>query len=117
VFEWFDFLDLAETLAETPNNEAAARTAISRAYYATFHAGRTYLSRTDTPIDRSRNAHLQVLMQLQQRNDEIGQVLALLHSWRKQADYENPTIPDARELARSAVAFARDTIAAIEALP
>ncbi len=81
------------------------------------HAGRTYLSRTDTPIDRSRNAHLQVLMQLQQRNDEIGQVLALLHSWRKQADYENPTIPDARELARSAVAFARDTIAAIEALP
>ncbi len=39
MFEWFDFLDLAETLAETPNNEAAARTAISRAYYATFTPG------------------------------------------------------------------------------
>ncbi len=117
MFEWSGFLDLAEDLAATPNDEAAARTAISRAYYATFHAGRAYLSRTDVPIDRSRNAHFQVQMEFQNRSAEIGQVIAMLHFWRKQADYDTPSIPDVAELARSAVSFARDTIAAILTLP
>jgi uncharacterized protein (UPF0332 family) len=60
VFEWIDFLELAEDLAARQHDEAAARTAISRAYYAAFHAGRGYLVRAGIPLDRSRNAHLQV---------------------------------------------------------
>ncbi len=116
MFEWSDFLDLAEGLAATPDNEAAARTAISRAYYATFHSGRDYLTRAEIPINRSRTTHLQVQVELQKRSTEIGQEVALLHSWRKQADYDTQSISDADTLARSAVTLARETISAIESL-
>lgn len=117
VFIWSAFLDLAEELAALPANEAAARTAISRAYYATFHAGRAYLDRSNVLINRSRQTHVQVQVALQMRNTEIGQIVAVLHTWRKQADYDSPNIPDFDEMAQSAVALARETIAAIERLP
>lgn len=116
MFEWADFLDLAETLARTPNTEATARTAISRAYYATFHVGRDYLARADIPINRSRNAHLQVQVELQKRNPEIGQGVTQLHFWRKQADYDSQSISNADTLATSAVSLARETIEVIKAL-
>lgn len=38
-FQWRDLMDLARDLAGT-DNEAYRRAAISRAYYAVFHAGR-----------------------------------------------------------------------------
>jgi len=116
VFEWSDFLDLAEDLAALPDHDAAARTAISRAYYATFHAGRDYLDRAHIPVDRGRNAHFQVQTELQKRSTEIGLEIALLHSWRKQADHDTQSIPNAETLARSAVSLARETISAIEVL-
>jgi hypothetical protein len=33
-FDWWDFFALAEELSKSPSNEAGARTAISRYYYA-----------------------------------------------------------------------------------
>jgi hypothetical protein len=117
VCEWTDFLALAEELAARPNDEAAARTAISRAYYATFHAGRDFLERIGAPIDRSRNAHRQVQIALQERSARIGQDTAVLHFWRKRADYDDATFPDFDEQAASAVMLAPQTIAAIQALP
>jgi uncharacterized protein (UPF0332 family) len=116
VFDWNDFLDLAETLAAEPNSEAAARSAISRAYYATFHAGREYLVRASIPLDRSRNAHLQVQEKLLTQSAEIAQNVLLLHVWRKKADYDNAFATDMAEQANSAVALAKQTVERIKAL-
>ena len=110
------FSGLAEELATRPNNEAAARTAISRAYYATFHAGRDYLARAGVPFDRSRNAHLQVQEALRKRSIQTGEDIEQLHFWRKRADYDNPRLSDVNEQARSAVTLARQTIDAIKAI-
>ena len=116
MFEWVDFLDLAEELAARPNDEAAARTAVSRAYYATFHTGRDYLVRAEIPLDRSRNAHLQVQRELRKQSAQMGQDLELLHFWRKNADYDSSQFTDINEQARSALTLARETIDAIKAL-
>jgi muconolactone delta-isomerase len=115
MFDWEDFLDLADVLATEPNNEAAARSAISRAYYATFHAGRDYLVRVGIPVDRSRNAHLQVQDELRKRSETIGQVVKRLHVWRKYADYDTLSIPDVARQAALAVTLARETIDAVKA--
>ncbi len=115
MFEWEGFLDLAEVLAADQNNEAAARSAISRAYYATFHAGRDYLVRAGIPIDRSRNAHLQVQEELRNKSERIAQVVKRLHVWRKYADYDTLSIPDGAGQAAIAVTLARETIDAIKA--
>ena len=116
MFDWKDFLDLAEVLAAEPHNEAAARSAISRAYYATFHAGRDYLDRAGIPIDRSRNAHLQVQDELRNQNENVGQGVKRLHVWRKYADYDTQSIPDVARQAAIAVILARETIDAIKAI-
>ncbi len=109
MFEWEDFLDLAEVLAAEQDNEAAARSAISRASYATFHAGRDYLIRTGIPIDRSRNAHLQVQEALRNKSESVGQVVKRLHVWRKYADYDTLSIPDVAGQAAIAVTLVRKT--------
>jgi uncharacterized protein (UPF0332 family) len=117
VFEWTDFLELAENLAARQNDEAAARTAISRAYYAAFHAGRDYLVRAGIPLDRSRNAHFQVRDVLREESAHIGQDLEQLHFWRKRADYDSPHLLDVTEQANTAVTVAGQTIEAIQAIP
>ena len=116
MFDWHGFLTLADDLAARPNDEAAARTAISRGYYATFHTGRDYLVRAGIPLDRSRNAHRQVQDAPRTKNAEIGQDLELLHFWRKRADYDYLQLTDVAEQANSAVILARETIDAIQAI-
>jgi uncharacterized protein (UPF0332 family) len=120
VCDWDDFLDLAERLAAKPSNEAAARSAISRAHYAAFHAGHDYLVRAGIPLDRTRNAHRQVQVELRKSVEIIGRDLERLHTWRKQADYDNPIGPDVIDvamLAAFAVSLSRQTIIAIDAIP
>ena len=118
MFEWEDFLELAASLAAEPSNEAAARSAISRAYYATFHAERDYLVRAEIPFDRSRNAHvhLQVQDEPRKKSETVEQVVKRLHVWRKYADYDDVSIPDVAAPAAVAVTLARETIDAIKAL-
>jgi uncharacterized protein (UPF0332 family) len=116
VFDWIDFLELAEDLASQPENEAAARTAVSRAYYATFHAGRAYLVRTGHAFDRSRNAHFQVQFELWQVREDIGREVQRLHSWRKTADYDRSGFDNAAKQARIATDVARETIFRINAI-
>ena len=114
MFDWEEFLQLAENLMDDPSNEAALRSAMSRAYYATFHAGRDYLIRAEIPINRGRNAHVQVQNELEKKSGKIGYDLERLHDWRKRADYDTPTIPDVAGQAVLAVNLARQTIEAIK---
>jgi uncharacterized protein (UPF0332 family) len=117
VFDWGDFLVLAEILARDPTNEAAQRSAISRAYYATFHAGRDYLVRSGIPLNRGRNTHWQVQYELRKTSERLGFDVERLHEWRKSADYDNPSFEDVAGQATVAVNLAGQTIEAIQAIP
>lgn len=117
MFDWLEFLNLAEELAAwASHEEAAARSAISRAYYATFHAGRDYLGRSGIALDRSRNAHIQVQIELRKWNEELADDLGRLHEWRKIADYDIVGFPDVGEQAQNALILARDCIVRIQSL-
>ena len=116
MFDWAEFLNLAAELAARTNDEAAARTAISRAYYATFHFGRQYLFRSDILVDRSRNAHRQVQLALRALDEELADDVERLHEWRKIADYAGVSFPDVSLQAVVAVRLAHEAITRINAL-
>lgn len=116
MFDWDRFLALAEELAGRPGDEAAARTAISRAYYAAFHAGRAYLNRANIPADMSGRAHRQVRQAFEASDPSISQTLARLHEWRKEADYDDPCSFNVERQATIAVALARATIERIASI-
>ncbi len=51
-FDWFEYLTLAEELALRMKEEAAVRSAISRAYYAGFNLARIRLGQNNVPLAR-----------------------------------------------------------------
>jgi uncharacterized protein (UPF0332 family) len=116
VFDWHGFLALAAELAVRAGDEAAARTAISRAYYAAFHAGRAYLDRVDIPAELGGRAHRQLRQVLELRDPAISETLARLHDWRKEADYDDSCSFDVERQASIAIGLARATIEKIEAI-
>lgn len=110
--EWVDFLDLAERLAHE-DTEAARRSAISRAYYATLLSARDHLASQghEPPTDGS--VHRWVWDTL---SDARGQAAKLarhgkrLKKLRNDADYKATMSPDANpdygvRLARNALAL------------
>jgi uncharacterized protein (UPF0332 family) len=116
VFDWHGYLGLADELAARSGDEAAARTAISRAYYAAFHAGRAYLDRVNIPAEVSGRAHRQLRQVLQSRDPAISETLARLHDWRKEADYDDSCSFDVERQASIAIELARTTIEKIESI-
>ena|SRR5215213_1507096 len=116
VSDWHGFLTLADDLAARSGNEAAARTAISRAYYAAFHAGRAYLSRVNILAEVSGRAHWQLRQVLEAHDPAISETLTRLHNWRKEADYEDSCSFDVERQARIAITLARATIEKIESI-
>jgi len=116
VFDWYGFLALADELAARAGDEAAARTAISRAYYAAFHAGRAYLDRINIPPELSGRAHRQLRQVLESRDPAISETLARLHDWRKEADYDDSCSFNVERQATIAIGWARATIEKIEAI-
>lgn len=121
MFDWTAFLDLAEQLlAESPPSEAAARTAISRAYYAVFCAARTHLDPTGALIPPDGRAHARVWGAFQAaprgRPRKIAQVGIRLKRRREQADYDS-VYPDLFTEANDTVKRARQLLRDIAALP
>ncbi len=97
-----DLLSLADSLpkGKRPRKEAMLRSAISRAYYAAFHAARDYLKKvkeypTEQEIKASGKGTHQFIIDIFIANpaypewDEIGQRLNPLKSSRHRADYIN----------------------------
>lgn len=97
-FDWRDFLNLAKELSNYPETsalrEAAARSAVSRAYYAAFGRAADYASknmgfqRTGTAEDHS------VLRQLlkQSNRPRTASKLNRLRQWRNRCDYEEDVL-------------------------
>jgi uncharacterized protein (UPF0332 family) len=92
MFDWSNYLVLAEDLATRTGDEAAARTAINRAYYATFGAARRYLVSVGVAVPKSGAAHALVWTSFQNRPGRINHRIAnygrRLVIRRRQADYE-----------------------------
>ncbi|PIV05354.1 MAG: hypothetical protein COS57_07240 [Syntrophobacterales bacterium CG03_land_8_20_14_0_80_58_14] len=85
-----DFLDLAKKLSGG-STAAEYRTAISRAYYATYHVGAAFLKDIGCPISAGPQAHGEVRNDLSNCGDAelagVGSQLADLHKKRIIADY------------------------------
>lgn len=95
-FDWSGYLTLAKHLNDRsndfPDQEAAYRSAISRAYYAVFCLARNYVK----DVDRTEfhgNDHKQLQNHLRNHADKsrkkIGNQLRKLHQHRIKADYHD----------------------------
>ncbi len=92
-FDWADYLTLAKELA-TRDDEAAQRSAMSRAYYAAFHSARSFLRQEGVSISNpGLGEHKSVWDAFQNSRDDqriqIGQRGERLRLFRNRADYDN----------------------------
>lgn len=91
-FAWSAFLDLAVELALRTGDEAAARTAISRAYYAAFGTARGFLLQRGVGLPSGGLAHAAVWGRFHVTPDPIHRRIAdrgrVLRKLRGRADYD-----------------------------
>lgn len=97
-FDWSEYLNLSQELAgqstSPSTQEAKLRSAISRAYYATFCKARNHLrDKEGHTIPSGGEAHQYVQNQFKKGGDKVrrkvGENLTRLHIHRKNADYED----------------------------
>lgn len=119
-FEWSDYLDLAERLIEREPDEAALRTAVSRAYYAVYHRASAHIRNNSLVPARERLTHRKVWDVFQVAGNvahaDVGFRGRRLHLLRTSADYRHPFPGDLQELAPIAVVEARELLALIDRL-
>ena len=86
-----DFLTLAELWVKG-TSEAEWRSAISRAYYAAFHAARQFMEDLGFVVPRGERAHAYLWLRLSNCGDHqlqiAGSRLNVLRSQRNRSDYE-----------------------------
>jgi uncharacterized protein (UPF0332 family) len=108
-----EFLKLAEHLVVAQNAGASHfRTAIGRAYYATFHLSIQVLGELGLPPSEASTAHQEVIRLLQQSGDDdlagTGGLLDDLRTDRLKADYKlRDQTADKRPTAQLAVETAQ----------
>ena len=113
-FDWASFLDLAQYLEtygkDKPSLEQAAfRTAVSRAYYAAFGVVREYaINKRAREITGTFKDHQGVIEFLKKINARIGTKLSKLQSWRKESDYED--MPVSSQKVENALTYAKEVI-------
>ena len=86
MFDPSDFLDLARELGK--NNEARIRTAVGRAYYASFLAIRNAMAIEE----KTPEVHRKVLSMLYKKNAVIANKLHYLRRQRNIADYDTKLV-------------------------
>jgi hypothetical protein len=124
MFAWNDYLTLAESLASS-QDEAALRTAISRAYYASFHIAQDLCHDLNIPVPRKiarsgrtdQSAHSRVAAALRSHpNGDLrhaGKLLAVFRKSRNGADYDLPFAGDVSDAAQKAILDAHRIIDAL----
>jgi uncharacterized protein (UPF0332 family) len=97
-FDWHEYLDLARELQRSKQmscaDEARLRSAVSRAYYAAYHAARNRLEREghksiSSLPDCHRYVWKQFKLSIDQQRREIGTKGQRLKQERRNADYES----------------------------
>jgi len=102
LFQWAEFIDLAKTLgdeAKRDGSEGKRRSAISRAYYATFHAARDYAVKSFGFDIAERDVHSRLWKALKTQPGKeapiLGQRGEELMRLRRRADYDRtPPVAD-----------------------
>jgi uncharacterized protein (UPF0332 family) len=121
MFDWRGYVDLADDLLILrPNDEAAQRSALSRAYYGVFGVARDYLLTKRGVAIAAFNVHYHVWATFAQAPRGVEQRIAQegnrLKRRRDLADYEGNYARLATESSRW-VARARRLVADIDGLP
>lgn len=118
-FDWRDFLNLAKELSNYPETnslqEAAARSAVSRAYYAAFCWAMDYASK-NLGFRQSGTAedHAALRQLLQQSNQtKTASRLNNLRRWRNLCDYD-ANVSNLAPLVQNALAYAEKVVEACE---
>lgn len=93
VFDWAQYLVLAEELVLRKDEEAALRSAVSRAYYAAFCKARNRLRQEGVHIPKTGKAHTVVWNRYREAAEErrryIGMTGDRLRRSRNKADYDD----------------------------
>lgn len=117
MFTWNDYLTLAESLASS-SDEAALRTAISRAYYASFHTAEDICRDLHIAVPRftahggwDSSVHSRVIAALRAHPNphlqHAGKLLTSMRKSRNTADYQLPFGMDVHKGARKAILDAK----------
>lgn len=119
-FEWRRYVELARTLlaqaGPPPGDEAALRTALSRAYYGAFGFARDYAQRWLKYKPKGTEEDHRSLREYLWRKKRQGVARALdqLRAWRNSADYDDEVPFD---LALTVPAAIREAERVLAALP
>lgn len=114
-FDWTTFLACAETLAQV-QDEAAKRSAISRAYYAAYNVVRVFLQVKPPPGSDSHKLVWDAAMNDSRREvQSLGRKGERLKARRKNADYEG-TFNDLNWNTNDTIEGARKIIQTVEGL-
>jgi len=108
-FDWKQYLSFADELSKR-SEEAALRSAVSRAYYAAFCTARNHLRVKGEQIPDSEQTHKVVWESFQRRGKTYAAVYqngVRLRSRRRQADYEDE-IKDLSNLVTEALRDAKN---------
>ena len=119
-FDWSQYLVLAEALATQPDNEAALRSAVSRAYYAAFCSAREYLLSTNMLFGRRpRRTRLSPRAVWRTYQRDVDRRIAMdgnrLRELRNLVDYED-VVHDLDNAVRSALSMSRRILASLDEL-
>jgi uncharacterized protein (UPF0332 family) len=91
MFDWNEYLVLAERLARDQPNEAMLRSAISRAYYAVYHRASQYIRSKSLVLPSQRLDHKIVWRTIKSGSDlrrqDVGNRGDALKQKRVKADY------------------------------
>lgn len=79
-------------------NEFELRNALSRSYYALFHACHAWLAMNNVPLSKRRQHEALIREIRNKRGKEFGDRLEGFWLLRKQADYDEPKIFDGDDL-------------------
>lgn len=112
-FNWKEYYDLAKFLqGQTGSNftqEAAFRSAVSRAYYAAFCYGRNYAQdRLEFTPQRNAEDHGHLIERLRDRKlGHIAQKLGRLRQWRNNCDYDD-TVGDLPPILAASLTYTQE---------
>jgi uncharacterized protein (UPF0332 family) len=125
-FNWKDYLTFAENLQAAPNTpgpeEAALRSAVSRAYYSAFRAALEYGKKNGYTATRTGEDHNKIreyfrnIQTNHAKNLDISTQLNRLHDYRRQADYENTLKTKPENMIVYAISMAKKVFQNIEDL-
>ena len=112
-----DFLEVAKKLSQG-GTAAEYRTAVSRAYYATYHVGAEFLKGVGCSISNGPSGHGEVIRNLSNCDDlelaKVGSQLTDLRSQRNFADYNlDNTKYDNQRISKAATVQAERMIQAL----